>query len=66
MIDGGIRGDRFGEARRIAVGEKVYLTRTQHINPGRLVTVDGGYSNERAVVLWIVPAGAPPPRLRHA
>jgi hypothetical protein len=62
----GIRGDRLGEARRIAAGEKLYLTQAQHINPARLVTVDGGYSNERTVVLWIVPAGAKPPRVRRA
>jgi hypothetical protein len=62
----GIQGDGFGKARRIGLGEKAYLTKTQRLNPAKLIAIDGGYSNERTVVLWIVPAGAPPPRVRRA
>jgi hypothetical protein len=58
----GIRGDRLGEAKHIALGEKAYLTKAQRVDPRKLVIVDGGYSNERTVVLWIVPPGAPPLR----
>ncbi len=61
----GIQGDGFGVARRFALGEKTYLTKTQQLHPARLVALDGGYSNVRTVVLWIVPAGAPPPRVRR-
>jgi len=60
-----IQGDGFGRAKRIALAEKTYLTKTQRIDPARLVAVDGGHSNERTVVLWIVPDGAAPPRVRR-
>jgi hypothetical protein len=59
----GIQGDGFGKAKRIAVAEKAYLTKTQRIDPIRLVAVGAGYSNERRVSLWIVPPGAPPPHM---
>jgi len=59
----GVQGDRFGKAKRIALAEKTYLTKTQHIDPRRLVAVDAGYSNERTVELWIVPGGASPPSM---
>jgi hypothetical protein len=40
---------------------KDYLVTVREIDAGRLVTVDGGYKEEPATELWIVPAGATPP-----
>ncbi|HKP73768.1 MAG TPA: hypothetical protein VJT82_12570, partial [Pyrinomonadaceae bacterium] len=57
---GGRRG-RAGEAQARADFAKNYLVNSRGIDPGRLVTVDGGYREEAATELWIVPSGATPP-----
>jgi hypothetical protein len=57
---GGRRG-RAGEAQARADRAKDYLVNTRGIDPGRIVTVDGGYREDLTVELWIVPQGATPP-----
>lgn len=39
-----------------------YLVATRGINRGRLTAIDGGYREEPAIELWIVPEGATPPQ----
>jgi len=57
---GGRRG-RTGEAQARADRAKDYLVNTRGLDPGRVVTVDGGYREDLTVELWIVPTGATPP-----
>jgi hypothetical protein len=57
---GGRRG-RAGEAQARADRAKDYLVNTRGIDPGRIVTVDGGYREDLTVELWIVPQGATAP-----
>ena len=54
---GGRRG-RAGEAQARADRAKDYMVNTRGIDPGRIVTVDGGYREDLTVELWIVPTGA--------
>jgi hypothetical protein len=37
------------------------MVNTRGVDPGRIVTVDGGYREDMTVELWIVPSGATPP-----
>lgn len=55
------RRARTGEAQARADRAKDYLVNTRGIDPGRIVTVDGGYREDLTVELWIVPQGATPP-----
>lgn len=57
---GGRRG-RAGEAMARADRAKNYLVNTRGVDPGRIVTVDGGYREDLTVELWIVPSGADTP-----
>jgi hypothetical protein len=57
---GGRRGPA-GEAQTRADFAKSYLVNSRGIDPGRLVTVDGGFREEAATELWLVPSGATPP-----
>jgi hypothetical protein len=57
---GGRRG-RTGEAQARADRAKDYLVNTRGVDPGRIVTVDGGFREDLTVELWIVPTGATPP-----
>ncbi|MFN2455201.1 MAG: hypothetical protein ABR577_13365 [Pyrinomonadaceae bacterium] len=57
---GGRRG-RTGEAQARADRAKNYLVNTRGIDPGRIMTVDGGFREDLAVELWLVPQGATPP-----
>jgi hypothetical protein len=57
---GGRRG-RAGEAQARADRARDYLVNTRGIDPGRIVTVDGGFRENLTVELWIVPTGAPAP-----
>lgn len=59
---GGYRS-RAGEAQRRADFAKNYLINQYDIDARRIVTVDGGFKEETAVELWIVPQGAAPPTL---
>jgi len=57
---GGRRGPA-GEAQTRADFAKNYLVNSRGIDPGRLVTVDGGFREEATTELWLVPSGATPP-----
>ncbi|MGI8654026.1 MAG: hypothetical protein ACR2LC_02265 [Pyrinomonadaceae bacterium] len=57
---GGRRG-RTGEAQARADRAKNYLVNTRGIDAGRIQTVDGGFREDLAVELWLVPQGATPP-----
>jgi hypothetical protein len=57
---GGRRG-RAGEAQARADRAKDYLVNTRGVDPGRIVTVDGGFREDLTVELWIVPSGADNP-----
>ncbi len=57
---GGRRG-RTGEAQARADRAKNYLVNTRGLDAGRIVTVDGGFREDLAVELWLVPQGATPP-----
>lgn len=53
---GGRRG-RSGEAQARCTRARNYLVTRRKIDPGRLVTVDGGYREELTVMLWPLPRG---------
>jgi hypothetical protein len=57
---GGRRGAA-GEAQTRADFAKNYLVNSRGIDPGRIVTVDGGFREEATTELWLVPSGATPP-----
>lgn len=42
--------------------DRNYLSKVHGINPSRVVIVNGGYSEGRAIELWIVPPGASAPK----
>lgn len=52
---------RGGEAQRRGVRAKSYLLKAHGVEEDRIVVVDGGHREERAVELFIVPSGAVPP-----
>jgi hypothetical protein len=60
VVYGGRRG-RANEAQARADRAKDYMVNTRGVDPGRIVTVDGGYREDLTVELWIVPTGATPP-----
>jgi hypothetical protein len=51
-----------GEAQRRCDRAKDYLVNTRGISAERIVTLDGGYKEDLTVELWLIPAGAAPPR----
>lgn len=53
--------DPAGAARDILKEKKNYLVRKHHVNPSKVITVDGGYRTWRVVELWIAPRGAHAP-----
>jgi hypothetical protein len=55
------RGARVGEAKARAARAKEYLVKVRGIDAKRIETVDGGYQEQLAVELYLVPLGAPPP-----
>lgn len=63
IIAYGGRRARANEAQARADRAKDYMVNTRGIDPGRIVTVDGGYREDLTVELWIVPAGAEKPAL---
>jgi hypothetical protein len=52
---------RRGEARARAARLKPYLRENRGIDANRIVVVNGGYRDQWAAELWIVPKGANPP-----
>ena len=57
---GGRRGPA-GEAQRRADFARDYLVNTRGVAADRIQVVDGGFREEAATELWIVPTGATPP-----
>jgi hypothetical protein len=62
IIAYGGRASRAGEAQKLADKAKGYLVNKRGIDAGRIVTVDGGYREQPAVELWLVPSRAALPR----
>jgi len=56
-----VRLDPGGTARKRLTLERKRLTQTYGIPAPNIRTIDGGHRKERAVELWIVPAGEPLP-----
>lgn len=52
---------RVGEAQRRGDRAKSYLHNARGVEEDRIVVVDGGHREERAVELYVVPSGAKPP-----
>lgn len=52
---------RAGEARRRCQRAANYLVRERGIAAERVLTIDGGFREERTVEIWPVPRGATPP-----
>ena len=61
IIAYGGRTSRPNEAQTRAGRAKDYLVNIRGVDPGRIVTVDGGFREESTVEIWIVPVGAAPP-----
>jgi hypothetical protein len=57
----GGRRSRRGDQKKAVDRAKTYLVKTRGIDSTRLVVADGGYREEAATELWIVPTGALPP-----
>jgi hypothetical protein len=55
------RRARSGEAQKRGDRAKSYLLKAHGVEEDRVVVVDGGHREERAVELFIVPSGAVPP-----
>jgi hypothetical protein len=53
---------RFGTGRQRAERARDYIVGTRGIDAGRIVVLDGGARTTGSTQLWIVPAGATPPR----
>jgi hypothetical protein len=62
IIAYGARTSRVGQAERLLARAKDYLVQKRQVDPGRLVTLNGGYREEDCVELWLVPQGATPPQ----
>lgn len=60
LVYGG-RHSLTGAARAAANRIKSHLVKNGGIDANRIVTVDGGYKEELAIELWVVPPGALPP-----
>ena len=61
IIAYGGRTGRAGDAQKAADRAKAYLANKRGLDPGRIVTVDGGYREQPALELWLVPSRAPLP-----
>jgi hypothetical protein len=56
------RHTRGGQAELMGKRAIEYLTKTRGISPSRLVIQNGGYRENSAYEIWLVPQGADPPR----
>ncbi len=61
IIAYGGRTSSAGETEKWAIKAKSYLTQLRGVDAGRIVVLDGGYREQPAIELWIVPSGATPP-----
>jgi len=57
----GERRPRYGEAEARAARLKPYLTNSRHLDPERIVVVNGGFRESWMAELWLVPTGAKTP-----
>ena len=57
----GGRVGRAGESNTRCEFARNYLVNTRGIDPGRIVTIDGGFREEATTELWLVPSGAVAP-----
>lgn len=64
IIGYGGRNRRFGTGAQRAQRARDYVVTTRGIEASRIVTLEGGARETGATELWIVPAGATPPRPR--
>src|SRR5215212_1571619 len=62
IIAYGGRNKRFGTGRQRAERARDYLVGTRGIDASRIVILDGGARDTGSTQLWLVPAGAAPPR----
>jgi hypothetical protein len=62
IIGYGGRSKRFGTGQQRAQRARDYVVTTRGIDASRVVTIDGGTRETGSTQLWIVPAGAAPPR----
>jgi hypothetical protein len=62
VIAYGGRASRAGDAQKAADRAKDYLVNKRGLDPGRIVTVNGGYREQPAIELWVVPSRAPLPK----
>jgi hypothetical protein len=58
------RKSKPGDAQRRADRAKDYLVSTRGLSPTRVATVVGGQREQLTIQLWMVPAGAEPPRIQ--
>jgi hypothetical protein len=64
IIGYGGRNRRFGTGAQRAARAREYVVSTRGIDASRIVTLEGSARETGATELWIVPAGAAPPRPR--
>lgn len=62
IIAYGGRTGRAGDAQKAADKAKGYLVNKRGLDAGRIVRVDGGYREQPALELWLVPSRAPLPK----
>src|SRR5215218_8823929 len=62
IIGYGGRNKRFGTGQQRAARARDYVVTTRGIDASRVVVMDGGTHETGSTQLWIVPAGAAPPR----
>jgi hypothetical protein len=62
IIAYGGRASRAGDAQKAADKAKDYLVNQRGLDRDRIVTVDGGYREQPAVELWVVPSRAQLPK----
>jgi hypothetical protein len=64
IIGYGGRNKRYGTGQVRADRARTYLVGTRGIDASRIIIIDGGTRDAGTTELWIVPAGATPPRPR--
>lgn len=62
IIAYGGRASRAGDAQKVADKAKVYLVTKRGVDRDRIVTIDGGYREQPAIELWLVPSRASLPK----
>lgn len=56
------RASHAGQAERLLIRARDYLTKQRSVDQARIATMNGGFREEDCVELWIVPSGAQPPQ----